>query len=539
MLSADGRYVAFVSSASNLVPGDVNGMADLFVRDRQTGQTTLVSIANDGTQGNDRSSAQPSFSADGRYVAFSSRASNLVPDDTNGAPDVFVAGGVSVDPLAIDVPGGGAQRSVSVSFEYPGTPWTATTTAPWITIAPPAGGSADGIVNFSVAPNTGSARTGTIVAALHTVNVTQVAAPPVASDGFLTTPEDTPISGTLVATNPNGDPITFAIVTPPARGTIVLTNASTGAFTYTPALNRFGGDSFTFRATAGEQSSNVAAVTITVNPVNDAPVASDATLEAVEDTPATGQLIAGDPDSLVVTFVIVTPPAHGTVAIPSPTTSPLGGSYVYTPAPNYHGPDSFTYRVLDGALQSNIATVTIAVAAVNDAPVASSAVVTTQEGVAKTGTLQAADVDGDALTFSIVTPPAKGILTILGYVDRRVHVYAEHGRGRVRHVHVQRRRHERRLVHRYRDGVHRRRVAALAGPDGARERVERRRPGQWRKRWIALAKRRWTLCGVPVRCSEPRGRRHQRTSRCIRARPADGPDDTGECRQRRRPVERR
>jgi Tol biopolymer transport system component len=88
-ISADGRYVAFDSDASNLVPGDTNGMWDVFVHDRQTGQTTRVSLASDGTQGNSGSRG-PSISADGRYVAFWSYASNLVPGDTNGKRDVFV-----------------------------------------------------------------------------------------------------------------------------------------------------------------------------------------------------------------------------------------------------------------------------------------------------------------------------------------------------------------------------------------------------------------------------------------------------------------
>jgi Tol biopolymer transport system component len=88
-LSADGRYVAFQSNASNLVPGDTNSFADIFVHDRQTGQTSRVSIASDGTEAN-RWSQQPSISADGRYVAFNSLASNLVPNDTNNRTDIFV-----------------------------------------------------------------------------------------------------------------------------------------------------------------------------------------------------------------------------------------------------------------------------------------------------------------------------------------------------------------------------------------------------------------------------------------------------------------
>jgi len=88
-ISANGRYVAFQSAASNLVPGTTNEARDIFVHDLQTGETTRVSVASDGTEGDNRSQ-RPSISGDGRYVAFHSSATNLVPDDTNGHSDVFV-----------------------------------------------------------------------------------------------------------------------------------------------------------------------------------------------------------------------------------------------------------------------------------------------------------------------------------------------------------------------------------------------------------------------------------------------------------------
>jgi Tol biopolymer transport system component len=88
-LSADGRFVAFVSSASNLVPGDTNAIEDVFVHDRRTGVTERVSNGLNGSQPNSYSE-EPALSADGRLVAFTSRATNLVPSDTNNAKDVFV-----------------------------------------------------------------------------------------------------------------------------------------------------------------------------------------------------------------------------------------------------------------------------------------------------------------------------------------------------------------------------------------------------------------------------------------------------------------
>lgn len=89
-ISADGRFVAFVSDASNLVASDTNAADDTFVHDRLTKQTTRVSVNSAGVQGNRSSSGYPAISADGRYVAFRSFATNLVAGDTNEAWDIFV-----------------------------------------------------------------------------------------------------------------------------------------------------------------------------------------------------------------------------------------------------------------------------------------------------------------------------------------------------------------------------------------------------------------------------------------------------------------
>src|SRR5262249_20088640 len=88
-LSADGRFAAFESVATNLAPGDTNGISDIFVHDRLRGATERVSVASDGSQ-TDGTSDWPSISAEGRYVAFVSDAPDLVVGDTNAVADVFV-----------------------------------------------------------------------------------------------------------------------------------------------------------------------------------------------------------------------------------------------------------------------------------------------------------------------------------------------------------------------------------------------------------------------------------------------------------------
>src|SRR5213596_2866410 len=107
-LSADGRFVAFQSDATNLVPGDTNGATDVFVRDRQTGMTERVSVASDVTQANNASS-YPVLSADGRFVAFDSAATDLVAGDTNGVSDVFVHDRQTGRTERVSVASGGAQ----------------------------------------------------------------------------------------------------------------------------------------------------------------------------------------------------------------------------------------------------------------------------------------------------------------------------------------------------------------------------------------------------------------------------------------------
>jgi Tol biopolymer transport system component len=114
-ISADGRYVAFYSLASNLVSGDTNGTFDIFVRDRQTGTTELVSVSSSGVQGNSASSS-PSISADGRYVAFYSPASNLVSGDTNGSADIFVRAELGPTPDPWSSLGGGLGGQWGIPF---------------------------------------------------------------------------------------------------------------------------------------------------------------------------------------------------------------------------------------------------------------------------------------------------------------------------------------------------------------------------------------------------------------------------------------
>jgi len=115
-ISADGRFVVFTSLATNLVAGDTNGVADLFERDLATGQTTRVSASAGGDQGNDASGGAPSgISADGGAISFSSAASNLVPGDTNHCRDVFVWTRATGAVERVSVAGDGTQAAAGAS----------------------------------------------------------------------------------------------------------------------------------------------------------------------------------------------------------------------------------------------------------------------------------------------------------------------------------------------------------------------------------------------------------------------------------------
>src|SRR5207302_1365506 len=143
--------------------------------------------------------------------------------------------------------------------------------------------------------------------------------------------------------------------------------------------------------------------------VNDAPVAANGSLSTAEDTGATGTLVASDIDSATLTYSVVDASnAHGTVTITNAST----GAYSYSPDADYNGPASFTFKAADGMADSNVATVSITVRAVNDGPVAQSQDITTDEDTATSGTLVASDVDSVSLTYSIVSGASYGIVNL-------------------------------------------------------------------------------------------------------------------------------
>lgn len=241
---------------------------------------------------------------------------------------------------------------------------------------------------------------------IATVSITVAAVndAPVADDLSVTTAEDNALPITVTASDVEGSPLSFEIVDGPDHGTLSGTAPN---LTYTPNANYFGDDSFTFKTNDGELDSNVATVAITVTPVNDAPVADDGSATTDEDAPAVITLTGSDIEDDALTYAIVDGPTNGTLELDGPQAT-------YTPFGDYNGPDSFTFKVDDGDLDSNIATVTISVAAVNDAPVAGADVAGTPQYTSVTISVLAndSDIDGDALSVASATDGAKGSTTV-------------------------------------------------------------------------------------------------------------------------------
>ena len=236
-----------------------------------------------------------------------------------------------------------------------------------------------------------------------------VVSPPTAGNTVLALAEDTVGNGQLAGISQDGSPLTYQLVTNGLLGSAAILDAASGAFRYTPAANNHGVDSFTYKVSDAHGESNIATVTVTINAVNDIPAADTAQIATSEDLPKTGKLAGHDIDGDQLTYAIVSNGTLGQVVLTDAAT----GAFSYSPAADKAGADSFTFRVNDGAVNSNIATVSISIGAVNDAPSARDGVLAVNENGAATGALVGTDPDSSLLTYSIVSNGSLGTVTIL------------------------------------------------------------------------------------------------------------------------------
>jgi ELWxxDGT repeat protein len=184
--------------------------------------------------------------------------------------------------------------------------------------------------------------------ATATLELAPVNDPPVTKAQNASVVEDTPTPITLDATDVDGDPLTFTVVTPPSHGKLSGTGL---VMTYTPDPNYDGPDSFQYSASDAVSSSNSSTVSITVTPVNDPPVANDVAVTTKGTNRVVAVLSATDPDGPTLTYSIGRKPAHGTVTGTLPNA-------IYQATAGFTGDDSFTYTASDGSLSSQ-ATVTV------------------------------------------------------------------------------------------------------------------------------------------------------------------------------------
>jgi len=255
---------------------------------------------------------------------------------------------------------------------------------------------------YEVFDDNGDIDTGTVTIAVNPVNDD-----PVAEDNPVTTDEDTPLVGNVLAdtgdgpdSDPDGDAlmVNTAPVTDPEHGTVVLEDD--GSFTYTPDENFYGDDSFVYEVLDGKGGTDTALVSITVEPVNDAPVAEDDLVTTDEDTPLVGNVLADngngpdsdpDGDALTVTTTPAIGPEHGILELET------DGTFTYTPDENFYGDDAFVYEVSDGNGGSDTASVSITVEPVNDDPVAEAdrLAITADESLGYYGSLDVVANDHD------------------------------------------------------------------------------------------------------------------------------------------------
>ncbi len=285
-----------------------------------------------------------------------------------------------------------------------------------LTYTPAADYNGPDTITYSIDDGNGGTAESTVA-----VTVTAVNDAPVAAADAYSTDEDTvltvPAPGVLSNdTDADGDKLSAVLVEGPAHGTLEF--GADGSFVYTPTGNFNGEDSFSYQADDGSAGSEPVTVILSVNAVNDAPVAKDDKATTAEDTSlilTAASLLANDTDadSDALTILSVGAAAHGTVTLNK------DGSVSYAPNADYNGPDSFSYTVSDGHGGTSTAQVNLTVTPVNDPPAAQddsyhvvqgkTLTVNAEKGVLVNDT----DVEGDTLTVTgVSSQPVHGELTL-------------------------------------------------------------------------------------------------------------------------------
>lgn len=226
---------------------------------------------------------------------------------------------------------------------------------------------------------------------------------PVVTQKYASTSESAAVEIVLAGTDADNDPLVYHLVTPPFQGNVVI-SGDKAAYTPNPYCN--GPDSFIFEADDGTEHSAHTLAKIDIIPVNYPPVAVGQGANTTEHAPVTIALPATDPDHDPLAFSIISPPANGALGDIFD-----GNKIVYTPTDHFFGTDTFVFKAEDTAHESSTATVTITVAEVNDAPVATDGSASGNEDESIPIAMHATDPKGTPLTFEIVEGPSHGALS--------------------------------------------------------------------------------------------------------------------------------
>ncbi|HRV07196.1 MAG TPA: Ig-like domain-containing protein [Acidobacteriota bacterium] len=300
------------------------------------------------------------------------------------------ADGDSLLLVSVSQPAHGATEIVGSSVRYTSTP----------------GYTGSDRFSYTVGDGKGAEATAEV-----TVDVLPANEPPVAENDQGSVPEDGSVVLNVTQNDhdPNGDGLTVTSVSRPAHGTAEVVSAS--SVRYRPAPNYFGSDSFTYTVSDGRGGTATATVTVSVTPVNDPPRASTDSFTVAEDGSAEVDVLANDsdPDGDTLTVSWVGNPAHGTAAVVS------GGKIRYTPAPDYHGSDTFRYTVSDGNGGSATTTVFVTVTPVADPPepVDDYVTATLNTPVEVDVLSNDDDADGDSLQLVSIGMPEHGTAEVL------------------------------------------------------------------------------------------------------------------------------
>ena len=232
----------------------------------------------------------------------------------------------------------------------------------------------------------------------------QVNQRPISANLSSSVDEDNTLNDTVSVTDREGDSFTITVSQDANNGNVTINND--GTFIYQPSADFFGDDSFTYLVTGLYGNTSESEVTISVNPINDAPVVSSEAFATNEDTLLEGTVEGVDVENDTLTYSVVESVSAGELTFNS------DGTFTYLPDENIFGEESFTVIANDGDLDSEVKTIALTINSVNDIPVISLGDLIVDEDSSVEGDVSAEDVEGDTITFAISVEPQNGSASV-------------------------------------------------------------------------------------------------------------------------------